>query len=244
MDQSNILSFGKELFSSDWQLLNTRNAYWARLYLHELLVPLLFFLQIPLSFSKKLWEKEKMLATSIFSFLLNVFYSFKDKSHNLFHVWFVICWNFEFGSPKIWSFPKDKPGFNPLGNVYFLDWIKFKAIADDKLIIAKIMIPYFDRVDNILGKGEYAGYQHFLLFPHCFQMTFFTGKKLGLSSEELITVMKEAFFENIVGKGGNVSKQHFSTVFYPIKDKFNVLSFICLLQLPRIWTRLKFCLLV
>ena len=25
-------------------------------------------------------------------------------------------------------------------------------------------------VENILGKGENAGYQHFLLFPKCFQM--------------------------------------------------------------------------
>ena len=26
-----------------------------------------------------------------------------------------------------------------------------------------------DQVENILGKGENAGYQHFLLFPKCFQ---------------------------------------------------------------------------
>ena len=27
----------------------------------------------------------------------------------------------------------------------------------------------FQRVENILGKGENAGYQHFLLLPQCFQ---------------------------------------------------------------------------
>ena len=27
----------------------------------------------------------------------------------------------------------------------------------------------FDRVENIVGKGENAAYQHFLLFPQCFQ---------------------------------------------------------------------------
>ena len=27
----------------------------------------------------------------------------------------------------------------------------------------------FDRVENIAGKGENAGGQHFLLFPQCFQ---------------------------------------------------------------------------
>ena len=30
-----------------------------------------------------------------------------------------------------------------------------------------------DRVENIIGKGENAGYQHFLLFPQSFQMTYF-----------------------------------------------------------------------
>ena len=27
----------------------------------------------------------------------------------------------------------------------------------------------FNRVENIVGKGENAGYQRFLLFPQCFQ---------------------------------------------------------------------------
>ena len=31
------------------------------------------------------------------------------------------------------------------------------------------MISTFDRLENIVGKGENAGYQHFLLFPLCFQ---------------------------------------------------------------------------
>ena len=30
-------------------------------------------------------------------------------------------------------------------------------------------IPLCNRAENIVGKGENAGYQHFLLFPHCFQ---------------------------------------------------------------------------
>ena len=28
--------------------------------------------------------------------------------------------------------------------------------------------------ENIVGKGENAGYQHFLLFPQCFQKASFT----------------------------------------------------------------------
>ena len=61
---------------------------------------------------------------------------------------------------------------NSLPNNYFLNWIKFKAFADDKLNVAKIVTYVFDRVENIMGKGENAGYQHFLLFPRCFQKAY------------------------------------------------------------------------
>ena len=37
------------------------------------------------------------------------------------------------------------------------------------------MISVFDRVENIVGKGENAGNQHFLLFPQCFQKASFLG---------------------------------------------------------------------
>ena len=37
------------------------------------------------------------------------------------------------------------------------------------------------RVENIVGKGENAGYQHFSLFPLCFQKTSFTRSlKVGI----------------------------------------------------------------
>ena len=45
----------------------------------------------------------------------------------------------------------------------------FKAFADDKLKVVKIKISVFDRMKNIVGKGENAGYQYFLPFPQCFQ---------------------------------------------------------------------------
>ena len=33
----------------------------------------------------------------------------------------------------------------------------------------------FERIENIVGKGENAGYQHFLYFPRCFQKGFYSG---------------------------------------------------------------------
>ena len=57
---------------------------------------------------------------------------------------------------------------NSLPNEKILNWTKLKACADDKQDVAKIMISVYDRVENIVGKGENAGDQHFLLFPQCF----------------------------------------------------------------------------
>ena len=47
----------------------------------------------------------------------------------------------------------------------FLDWSKLKALADDKINVTEKLKFVFGRVENIMRKGENAGYQHFLLFP-------------------------------------------------------------------------------
>ena len=44
-----------------------------------------------------------------------------------------------------------------------------KAFAGNKIDITEKMKFVFGRVENIVGKGENAGYHHFLLFPQCFQ---------------------------------------------------------------------------
>ena len=41
--------------------------------------------------------------------------------------------------------------------------------SDDKLIPIQKLKSVHGGEENIVGKGENAGYQHFLLFPHCFQ---------------------------------------------------------------------------
>ena len=75
--------------------------------------------------------------------------------------------NDNFLSP--YPFPSLGKSLNSLTNYKILDWSKFKAFADDKFKVAKMMISVFDGVENnIKEKRENAGYQHFLLFPHCF----------------------------------------------------------------------------
>ena len=74
-----------------------------------------------------------------------------------------------------------KKRFKFLPNGKIVDWFKFKAFANGKLNVVRIMISVSDRVENIVGKGENAGYQHFLLFLQCSQKASFSGSfKVGI----------------------------------------------------------------
>ena len=63
----------------------------------------------------------------------------------------------------------------PLPDCKVLASSKLKAFADDNVIMAEMVQSFFDKVENIVGKGENAGYQHFLLFLQCFQKSSFSG---------------------------------------------------------------------
>ena len=108
-------------------------------------------------------RKGEIAYTSNFSFSLNIFHSYIS----LVRQYEALCGNgsilltaFAYRKNVVWltSIPNDK----------FLDWSNLKAFADDKIImIEKVKEILLVRVENIVGKGENAGYQHFLL---CFQM--------------------------------------------------------------------------
>ena len=59
--------------------------------------------------------------------------------------------------------------FNSVPNNIFLGWSKLKAFVHNKFNVATMIISVFDRVENIVGRGENACYQHFFLFPQCFE---------------------------------------------------------------------------
>ena len=50
---------------------------------------------------------------------------------------------------------------NPLPDNKILAMSKFKAFADDNFNMSHF---FYDRVENIVGKGENAGDQYFLIF--------------------------------------------------------------------------------
>ena len=69
--------------------------------------------------------------------------------------------------------------FNSLPNDTFLDGSNSKAFADDKMNITYKQKIFFEWIENIAGKGENAGYQHFLLFPQCFHKKLFWSSMAG-----------------------------------------------------------------
>ena len=76
---------------------------------------------------------------------------------------------------------------------------KLKAFADNKMDVAKMMISVFDRIENIVGKGENARYQHFLLFSQYFQKASSPGLlKVGIVWErvtlQFVAVAQNCFF--------------------------------------------------
>ena len=85
---------------------------------------------------------------------------------------------------------------NSLANDKILDHSSLKDLADDTINVTYKMNLEIRRVENSVGKGKNAGYQHLLYFPHCFQ-------KASLS--RLLKV--ELFFVRLVQIKSNCRRQ-------------------------------------
>ena len=60
-------------------------------------------------------------------------------------------------------------GVNSLPNKKILDWSKLKAFADNIMNLNEKLKLVLGRIENIVEKGENAGYQHFLLSHNIFK---------------------------------------------------------------------------
>ena len=70
---------------------------------------------------------------------------------------------------------------NSLPNYKILNLSKFKAVADNKIIVTQKLKFVLGRIENIVEKRENDGYQHFLLFPQYFQkLSFLEVLKVGI----------------------------------------------------------------
>ena len=61
-----------------------------------------------------------------------------------------------------------------LQNNKILFWSKLRGLREDKSKMAETLEFILDKVENIVGKGENADCQHFLLFPQCFSKCCFS----------------------------------------------------------------------
>ena len=95
---------------------------------------------------------------------------FSNNFHYLSCIKFVIHKCNDFGQVQ-----KLSHLFNSLPNNKFLDRSKFKAFADENINVTQILKFVLGWVEKVVGKGENDGYQHFLLFPQCFQKPSFSG---------------------------------------------------------------------
>ena len=61
---------------------------------------------------------------------------------------------------------------NPFCKRQILNYSKLKESADDNFKLGENDRKLYTWVENIVGKGEIARYEQFLLFPQCFQKTY------------------------------------------------------------------------
>ena len=100
---------------------------------------------------------------------------------------------------------------NSLLNGKILDWYKLKSFADDKMNVSKKLKFVLGRVENVVEKGENAGYQHFLPFPQCFQ------KSSSIGSLKVGSVCLTLLAENVIL---DLSKMRSFVVSYKEKKLF------------------------
>ena len=82
--------------------------------------------------------------------------------------------------------------------------------------MAQLVQFFFDRVENIWGKGENAGYQHFLQFPQCSQKVSFPKVINSLPNNKILDWSKLKTADNKINVTSSFSFSH--CVFYPLRE--------------------------
>ena len=103
---------------------------------------------------------------------------------------------------------------NPFPQEKNLDQTKFKAFADNKLNVTKIIISVFDRVENIVGQGEVNKeltlYQTKKFYPCPKLNAFAKDSFIAAQMPQFFCDRVEKIVENIVEKEENAGNQHFT----------------------------------
>ena len=78
--------------------------------------------------------------------------------------------------------------WEPITRRQILDSSKLKEFADDNFKLDKNGSKLSKQVENIVGKGEIARYEQFLLFPQCFQKACFPGASKDVNVWERVNM--------------------------------------------------------
>ena len=77
---------------------------------------------------------------------------------------------------------------NPFPHDKILDKTKLKAFVDDKLNVTNLTISVFDRVENIVGKGEIARVSNFSFSHNVFKRLLFQPRKKVSFCGNMLTI--------------------------------------------------------
>ena len=83
-----------------------------------------------------------------------------------------------------------------------MDLTKLKALVQDNINVAGKVEFMLDRVENVVGKGGYAGFQHFLLLTQCFHKASSSG---SLNFRKSIYRERQESYENTKKTAENFS---------------------------------------
>ena len=120
--------------------------------------------------------REKGKLTSNFSFSHDVFHSYISLAHQNA----VLCGNGLKQSSNHEVNIKDGCFINQIPDDKILDRSKLKLSAEDNFEFDVNCRKFSKLVENIVGKGDFACYEQFLLFPQCFQKPCFPGASKGV----------------------------------------------------------------
>ena len=118
--------------------------------------------------------------------------------------------------------------FNLFPHDKILDQTKLKAFADDKLNVIKMIISVFDRVENIVAKGEIACTSNFYFSHNVFKRLLFqTRPKVSLCGNGLTKYrFLNVFAWNLLIEPGEILKIT-AAVLYVVRRKAAVLVWNC-----------------
>ena len=144
------------------------------------------------SLLKTLWEKEKLLVTSNFSFSHSVFFQSREFSAIFIKFEIVVSKLFQFGRVRNLLFGKGLRMVLWLLTHY--QTTNFRLFQSERVCRRQFQIwrngrKLYKWIENIVGKGEIAHYEQFLLFPQCFKKACFPGASKGVIVWEWVKLL-------------------------------------------------------